>query len=661
MHADPNSGDLSDTLVEAFDSLPDAVCVFDYELRVRHVNEVAASFLRAAGIDPKAIIGQAAWSVLPLAMDNEWEAALRQAVRDRIPTLFERYAPSIGRWTETRIIPSAGAITAVTRDIHDRHAATQRAIESQALLDAILNNTTDAIFVKDTEGRYLAINRDGAASLNRTPEEIVGRTNFDVLSPDVATQLREYELEPLRTGQTTRRENTVVADGHVRHYITVRGVWRNAAGEVGGIVGVSTNITERRQRELETELLAGAGRVLTESMDYRTSLVQVAHLVAPALADWCSAVVRNADGVLETLAVAHADPDRVRQVVEAAAGQVLHPDSPFGTPKVIRTGESQLYPDISDDMLAAIAADENYLALLRSFKLRCAIIVPIAAHGRIFGALTVLTAESGRLYTERDLPIMEELGRRVALAIENWELFQAATVANRAKSEFLASISHELRTPLNAIIGYAELLGEGITGPVTPGQQEQLLRVRASAGHLLGLIEEVLSFSRMEAGQERVALQDLNVAALLDDAIAIVRPMAHAKKLPIVVEVPDNSLQVHSDALKLRQILVNLLTNAVKFTDEGAVTVSVRADERNVRFIVRDTGIGIAEANFESVFEPFWQVEQSAVRRIGGTGLGLSVTRRLAHLLDGQVVVESAPGMGSTFEVRLPRAPREAH
>jgi len=421
-------------------------------------------------------------------------------------------------------------------------------------------------------------------------------------------------------------------------------------------VGVATDITERRRRERDSTLLAEAGRALAESLDFRITLNTVAQLVTPTLADWCSVVILNANGVLESLAVAHADPDKVRLARQIAERYPSSPDAPNGPPNVVRTGKSELHAEITDDMLVAAARDEEHLAMLRTIGMRSVLIVPMTAHGRNLGAITLICAESGRVFSEADLPVVEELARRSALAIENAELFQAAASANRAKSEFLASMSHELRTPLNAIIGYVELLSEGISGPVTPAQQEQLLRVRASAGHLLGLIDEVLSFSRMEAGQERVSLQDVAVSGVLEEAAALVRPMAAAKKLPLIIMPPPAELRVHTDLLKLRQMIVNLLINAVKFTDHGSVTLSATAEGDTIRFNVQDTGIGISPSHLNSVFEPFWQVEQNASRRVGGTGLGLSVTRRLARLLGGDVQVVSSPGKGSTFTITLPRA-----
>ncbi len=642
-------------LAEALDSLPDAVTVLDYEFRIRYLNGAAARNARAAGLDPEAIIGRVAWEAAPSTAGTEWETSLRRAAAERTIVTFERHAPALGRWTETRLVPSETVITAYTRDMTERHEAERRADESRALLHAILNNTTDGIFVKDKEGTYLAINSAGAAALHRTPEEVVGHTNFDFLPYDVASTLHEVELDVLRTGVTKHREDRVIVDGVERYFLSARGLWRDATGLVAGIVGIATNITERRRREQATSLLADAGRVLAESLDFRTTLNTVAQLVTPALADWCSVVLQRDNGELETLAVAHADPGKARWAREVGERYPIDPSDLGGVPNVIRTGKSELYSEITDDMLVAVAKDAEHLALLRSLGMRSVMIVPMQAHGRTVGALTLVGAESERQFTEQDLPIAEELARRSALAIENAELFQAAAAANRAKSEFLASMSHELRTPLNAILGYTALLADGITGPVSPAQHDQLLRIRSSATHLLGLIDEVLSFSRLEAGREQLSMHDVDVRAVLDEATSIVRPMAAAKHLPLETDPLPEPLHIRSDVLKLRQILVNLLTNAVKFTDAGAVAVGAHAEGDDVVFTVKDTGIGISPAHLEHVFDAFWQVEQAASRRVGGTGLGLSVSRRLARLLGGDVSVESVQGEGSTFSVRLPR------
>ncbi|MFN2563981.1 MAG: sensor histidine kinase [Gemmatimonadaceae bacterium] len=247
--------------------------------------------------------------------------------------------------------------------------------------------------------------------------------------------------------------------------------------------------------------------------------------------------------------------------------------------------------------------------------------------------------------------------RALEAAAEAERARSEAEAASRAKSDFLATMSHELRTPLNAIIGYTNLLADGIPDPVTERQRGQLARVNASARHLLELIDEVLTLSRLEAGREVVSRRDVAVADVLDQAAAMIEPMAHARRLRLDVRRPSPTLTIETDAGKLRQILLNLLTNAVKFTDEGSVVLSAEEEDGDsaVAFRVTDTGIGIAREHQDRIFESFWQIEQTTTRRVGGAGLGLNVARQLARLLGGDVTVESAPGEGSTFTVRLPR------
>jgi signal transduction histidine kinase len=251
---------------------------------------------------------------------------------------------------------------------------------------------------------------------------------------------------------------------------------------------------------------------------------------------------------------------------------------------------------------------------------------------------------------------MREVNERLVLAtLYQEELRERAQAASDAKSAFLATMSHELRTPLTAIIGYEELLRDGITGPVTPEQRTQLERIKDSATHLLALIDDVLTLARTEARHEVIQLVPVPLASVVESAISIVAPLASHKGLEFRSRLPDRAVTIQTDTLKLKQILVNLLGNAVKFCDQGSVSLLVADDEHGVTVEVSDTGIGIPPAYLEQVFDPFFQIHHSMTRRKGGSGLGLSVSRRLARLMGGDITVESEAGSGTTFRLSLPK------
>jgi two-component system, sensor histidine kinase and response regulator len=319
--------------------------------------------------------------------------------------------------------------------------------------------------------------------------------------------------------------------------------------------------------------------------------------------------------------------------------------------------------------LTALLIDEGGGGVLARRLLPAAVLVPIIL-GRFWvvgeraglygseGGVSLFVVGSTAVFVylvARSAMVVHAADRqRAQLLAREQALRQDAEAANLAKGTFLAVMSHELRTPLSAIIGYEELLADGITGPVTDGQRQQLSRIKASARHLLQLIDEILMFSRAEAGREELVLEPVPLAAVVDEAVGLVMLMADDKNVSLGV-TPAPSVVVRTDRRKVRQILVNLLSNAIKFTERGGhVLLEITRSEAAVLLTVRDSGIGIPSHYLEQIFDPFWQVEQQPTRRVGGAGLGLSVSRRLARLLGGDITVESVVGRGSVFTATLP-------
>ncbi len=412
-----------------------------------------------------------------------------------------------------------------------------------------------------------------------------------------------------------------------------------------------------RSSEERLRLLDESSRVLASSLDYETTIAAVARLAVPAFADWCVVDIVE-DGEIKQIAMAHRDPEKAERARELTRRYPPSPDSPTGVAAVIRDGESQFIATVTDKMLESGAQNAEHLAMLREVGICSIMIVPMAARSQTFGTLTLVSSHQDRQFDESALAVASDLGRRAAVAIDSARLYRAALVANEAKANFLATMSHELRTPLAAVIGYEELLAEGIVGAVNDVQRQQLERIKASAMHLLSLIDEILLFARVEAGREEVRIEPVVAKGVVDDAIAFVAPsIKNRRDLIIVADAIDPALVLQTDAGKLRQILLNLVANAVKFTPHGRITVRARPRDGRIDFEVQDTGIGISRENQKLIFDPFWQVTQSTTRAAGGSGLGLSVTRRLTELLGGVIAVESEPGVGTTFRVTLPESP----
>ena len=283
-----------------------------------------------------------------------------------------------------------------------------------------------------------------------------------------------------------------------------------------------------------------------------------------------------------------------------------------------------------------------------------AILAPLVAYDRVLGVLAIARGPEGRPFDAAAGQRLTAIAEHASLALWKSRLFEEAQAASQAKSNFLASISHELRTPLTALTGYGELLADEILGPMTEGQHEMIERMRSVTHHLSGMIDEILTYSSIEASREIVRPCEVLAADLVQSACAVVEPIARQKGVTVDCVLPDRTTRVTTDVDKVRQILVNLAGNAVKFTDVGSVTLALESADGLVRFAVRDTGIGITEEDQARLFQPFTQLDAGLTRRHGGTGLGLYIAQRLAMLIGGRVELESVPGNGSTFTLVLP-------
>lgn len=368
-------------------------------------------------------------------------------------------------------------------------------------------------------------------------------------------------------------------------------------------------------------------------------------------------------------------------------------DDPLGAPQAMRSRKVEVIPHVDDEMLVAVARDEENLRALRALGIGSVIVVPLIARGTVHGALSLVSADTGHQYAQDDMDLAEDLGARCAMAIDNarlhrdarnsgalaaqmnqrlviasvsdQELADQAREANAAKSQFLSAMSHEIRTPINAIIGYTALLDLEIAGPLTVGQSQYLSRIRASSSHLLKLIDDVLDLAKVEAGRMEVKTERGEAEEAMTMAVGLVDPQAITAG--ITIEYQEECTESYlGDEDRVHQILVNLLANAVKFTDRGGrvtVTCGTTRDpdpgahltgEGPWVFIrIADTGIGIAPEMQDAVFEPFLQADQKHTRKQGGTGLGLTISRELARRMNGDLTLLSVLGEGTCFTLWL--------
>ncbi len=479
------------------------------------------------------------------------------------------------------------------------------------------------------------------------------------LHPDDVQDCIERWTRAVQTGETYEIECRFrrASDGAYRWHLNRALPMRDYRGSVVKWFGTSTDIDDQRRAVDVLRFLAEASTALSSSLDYQTTLASVVRLAVPAIADWCSVEILNADGTFQAPTIAHADPRKVELAQRLRRRYPPDLNAPLGTGKVVRSGQPELVPEISDALLVAFAQDEEHLAGLRELGLKSFIAVPLVGRGRTHGALRLEMAELGHRYTEADLTVAEELARRAALAIDNARLYHEAREAIRVRDQFLSIASHELKTPLTSLMGYAELIQRRAEreGSLSERDRRAIGVIVDQSDRLNRLIGAMLDLSRIETGQLSIERHVIDLGTMARRLVDEVQPSLEYH--PLLFSGPPEPLLVEGDELRLEQVVQNLIQNAVKYSPEGGVIdIQVEQCGELACVSVTDRGIGIPPDALPRLFQRFYRAPNVNPQHISGLGVGLYVVKEIVTLHGGTITVVSREEQGSTFTIRLPLA-----
>lgn len=511
---------------------------------------------------------------------------------------------------------------ATGKDIRSPAELRDELVASEARFRDVIERNADAIVVVDGNGEVLYA--------NPMAERLFGRAGEDLVGSPLGF--------PVVAGETTELDVLTQAGPRVAEMRVVPSMWDGERAYIASLRDITVRkeaerdaqrlIREQGAREAAEELanrqrflLDGSAR-LSASLDYDAVLRTLAELCITGVADWAVVFCSGDHGHPERVEVAHRD--------EAALARV------------------------SAEELMRLCRDGREAELRRELGAESLLHVPMTARGKQVGGLVLLRTADSPEFIDADRALAEDIAARGALALDNASLYEEARKADRARSDLLAVVSHDLRTPLTAIVGYTDLLSMGIPHVLPDESATQVERIRKSAQHLMYLMNELLTFTRLDAGHEKLHLREVDVREVVREVASVMEPAAMARGLRLETSLPLQPLTLRTDPDKLRQILLNLAGNAVKYTSHGSVKLSLHAAHAAAVIEVQDTGVGIGAEDLAKIYEPFWQVDTSQRSKDGGTGLGLSIVRRMIDLLGGDVSVESTLGEGTTFTVRVP-------
>lgn len=551
--------------------------------------------------------------------------------------------------------------------------------EVRSRLAAVVEFSDDAIVSKTLQGIITTWNAGAQRIFGYSAEEVIGKSITILIPPDRGDEETRI-LERVKQGKTVLPYETirVTKDGRLLNVSLTVSPVKDASGIIVGVSKIARDITQRKQAEAErarllaleqaarakaeaaenrARFLAEASASLASTLDYEVTLGNVARAAVPEIADGCAVHLLDRSGAIRRVGVAYADPAQRAISEELQKRYPDPPDAPKGIPAVLRSRKPELYPEISDESLVAVARDSEHLAILRSLRMSSAMIVPIVANQHALGTITFVMAESGRHFTEADLPFAEDLAARAATAAENARLYQELHHANAAKDHFMAVLSHELRTPLNPVLMIVADLERDDS--IAADIREQMTVVRRNVELEARLIDDLLDSTRIAKGKLQLHRKIVDTAELIRRAIAIVEGDARAKGVRLEVMTCPEPCPVDADPARLQQVIWNIVKNAVKFTPKGGwVRLSCEiALAGRVRITVEDNGIGIPREHLGKIFNAFEQGDPRTSHHFGGLGLGLAISKMLVTLHAGSLIARSdGPNQGATFLIELPLA-----
>ncbi len=536
-----------------------------------------------------------------------------------------------------------------------------------------LHDIPEAVTVTDMETRFLDWNQAAEKLFGWKREEVIGKLAIEIVqsnipaNPNWRTEWRKALAERGSwQGEVIQKRR----DGTPLNILMSLSLVRDRSGAATGILVMHRDVTERKQAEERARFLSEASRILASSLDYQTTLASIVRLVVPALADWCAIHLLDDDGNINLLEVAHEDPRKVEWLMQWREQYPMISDAPVALEQVIRTGQPELIPAFTDEMLAALARNEQALAALRAIGYNSLMAVPLIVNGTIIGTITFVFAESKRHFNEADLELAQEIAQRVSTAIEHGRLYSESQQAReqlmsyiderketeRRKDEFMSVVSHELKTPVTTIKGFTQLLQRRLQHFDDPEAHLFLSRLDSQLNRLTRLINDLLEISRIQTGRLKYRIEIFDLREVVEGIVEQIQATTTTHRFSIedTAQVP---AFVSGDRERLGHVFTNLLLNAIKYSPNvEKVLIRITTNEREVLVSVQDFGIGIAEDDLEKIFERFYQVSYPQERPFAGLGIGLYLSREIISRHNGRIWAESQKAHGTTFHVSLPLA-----